>query len=52
MKAALGADSKSQQKDYDKIGKRQSGISKAVTKLTKEQVEEIEMLAAKHGLGE
>jgi hypothetical protein len=41
MKAALGADSKSQQKDYDKIGKRQSGISKAVTKLTKEQVEEI-----------
>jgi hypothetical protein len=52
MKAALGSDSKSQQKDYDKIGKRQSGISKAINKLTKEQVEEIEMLAAKHGLGE
>jgi hypothetical protein len=32
--------------------KRQKGINTAVNKLTKEQVEEIEALAAKHGLGE
>lgn len=36
-----------------KIGKnRLSGINKAVNKLTKEQMEEIEALAAKHGLTE
>lgn len=34
------------------VDKRLAGISKATGKLTKEQVEEIEMLAAKHGLGE
>jgi hypothetical protein len=37
---------------YNKQGKRIKGIFKAVNKLTKEQVEEIEALAAKHGLGE
>ena len=52
MKAALGADSKSQQKDYDKIGKRQSGISKAVTKLTKEQVEDFMQTEAYEQLDE
>jgi len=36
----------------NKVDKRLAGISKATDKLTKEQVEEIEMLAAKHGLGE
>lgn len=34
------------------ISNRYNGINKAVDKLTKEQVEEIEALAAKHGLGE
>ena len=37
---------------YNKQGKRIRGMFKAVNKLTKEQVEEIEALAAKHGLGE
>jgi len=34
------------------LSKRYHGINKAAEKLTKEQVEEIEALAAKHGLGE
>lgn len=37
---------------YKHHQKRQAGASKAIDKLTKEQVEEIEALAAKHGLGE
>jgi hypothetical protein len=35
-----------------KQANRKLGMNKAIDKLTKEQVEEIEMLAAKHGLGE
>jgi len=35
-----------------KQANRKIGMNKAIDKLTKEQVEEIEMLAAKHGLGE
>ena len=34
------------------INKRTAGVGKAVNKLTKEQVEEIELLATKHGLSE
>lgn len=39
-------------KNFKKMSKRVNGIDKAAEKLTKEQVEEIETLAAKHGLGE
>jgi hypothetical protein len=40
-------------KEFSKnAAKRGDGLKKAIDKLTKEQVEEIEMLAAKHGLGE
>lgn len=48
MKAADSTDKKS----FRKAVNRMSGIQIAADKLTKEQVEEIEALAAKHGLGE
>lgn len=52
MKDNLGVSHKAQEKDVSTIVKRTKGIGSATNKLTKEQVEEIEALAAKHGLGE
>jgi hypothetical protein len=52
MKDNLGVGHNAQSKDVSTIVKRTKGITSATNKLTKEQVEEIEMLAAKHGLGE
>ena len=52
MKDHLGVGHNSQSKDVSTIVKRTKGITSATNKLTKEQVEEIEALAAKHGLGE
>ena len=49
MKAAASSLKDKYQK---KAWKREDGIKTAVGKLTKEQVEEIEALATKHGLGE
>jgi hypothetical protein len=48
-------DAFSYERDKDNMRKtanREKGVKTAVKKLTKEQVEEIEALAAKHGLGE
>ena len=52
MKDHLGVGHKAQEKDLKTVLNRHAGIRLAANKLTKEQVEEIEMLAAKHGLGE
>ena len=52
MKDDLGIGNKAQEKDLNTVLKRTRGITKAANKLTKEQVEEIEALAEKHGLGE
>ena len=52
MKDDLGIGNKAQEKDLNTVLKRTKGITSAASKLTKEQVEEIEALAAKHGLGE
>jgi hypothetical protein len=52
MKDDLGVGNTAQAKDVHTIIKRNKGITSAANKLTKEQVEEIEALAAKHGLGE
>ena len=52
MKDQIGVGYKAQSKDVSTIVKRTKGIANAAGKLTKEQVEEIETLAAKHGLGE
>ena len=52
MKDDLGIGNKAQEKDLYTVLKRTRGITKAANKLTKEQVEEIEALAEKHGLGE
>lgn len=49
MKAAASSLKDKYQK---KAWKREDGIKTAVGKLTKEQVEEIELLVTKHGLGE
>ena len=52
MKDDLGVGNTAQAKDVHTIIKRNKGITSAANKLTKEQFEEIEALAAKHGLGE
>ncbi len=52
LSAAQDKVSKQRNKVTDKSSARAQGIHTAIKKLTKEQVEEIEMLAAKHGLGE
>lgn len=52
LSAAQDKVSKQRNAVTDKSLSRAQGIHTAIKKLTKEQVEEIEALAAKHGLGE